>query len=110
MKTFKNFDNFFESLINSVDSGKDTYVFGYSLDDKTDYQLLNEDNIDNYYIHWCIDLKELQEKLFLIFINGDSNENIHVAFDYVHDGEVDYERLFIFETEHNSESIPCNVN
>lgn len=98
MKTFKNFDEFFRSLIESIDSGKDVYVFGYALEDNTDYQLKNENNIDNYYVHWCIDLKELQEKIFLIFIKGECNENIHVVYDFVNDGEIDYPRLFIFQT------------
>lgn len=98
METFKKFDNFFESLIKSIKSGKDVYVFGYTLDEETDYQLISENNIDNYYVHWFIDLKKLQEALFFRFIKVGGNKNIHVSFDYVHDEDVDvdYERLFIF--------------
>jgi len=99
MKTFKNFNEFFISLIESIDRGKDVYVFGYALEDDTDYQLETENNIDSYYVHRYIDIAAIQEQIDLIFIEPNENENIHAVLDYAHADEGDYKRLFIFESE-----------
>ena len=98
MKTFKTFEDFCNSVFQSVKSGKDTYVFGYTLDENSDYQLLKEEKSNDYYVNSNYDLNKLQLDLFIEFCIDDPN--IIASLDYVYDEDDDriYKRLFIFKT------------
>ena len=102
MINFKNFDQFFTHLLNTIEVGKDVYVFNYTFDTDTDYQVFEQEDYYDYYVGWFIDMNELQERLSLILIEGAGNDKMHIALDWVYDetpdGEqVTYKRLYIFE-------------
>jgi hypothetical protein len=98
MKNFKTSEDFYNSVLQSVKSGKDTYVFGYALDENSDYQLLKEEKSNDYYVNNNYDLNKLQLDVFIEFCMD--NPNIIASLDYVYDEEDDriYKRLFIFQT------------
>lgn len=78
MKSLNTFDEFLKSLIDSIDSGKDVYVFGYTLEFESDYQLLDEnEKYDEYYVIFCLDFNRLQELLTIAF-NTDEEEYVIV--------------------------------
>jgi hypothetical protein len=76
MKKIKTFDKFLENLFKSIESGKDVYVFGYTLEFDSDFQLLDEnEDYDEYYTIFCLDFNRLQE-LLTITLNCDDEDYI----------------------------------
>lgn len=98
MKNFKTSGEFYRSLCKSIKSGKDTYVFGCSANDKSDYQLEEDEKSNDYYVTDKFDLNELQLELFGEF--GINNPNIIISLDYIYCEEDDFilKRLFIFKS------------
>lgn len=102
MKHFKKFDEFFNHLIDSINDGKDVYVFGYTYDDKTDYQLINEDNSNDYYVQCYVDFHQLQETLSVYFVD---ERDLVITFDYINELDeednsiITYKRLYIFRSK-----------
>ena len=101
MKTFKTFEDFLKSLIASIDSDKDVYVFGHKVDEDSDYQLFDdEEDCDSYYVCFCLDFNRLQELLNTIFNYGEDNYIIVNDFynEEVEDGFTLVKRMHIFKT------------
>lgn len=74
MKKIKTFDKFLENLFKSIESDKDVYIFGYTLEFDSDFQLLDEDeDYDEYYTIFCLDFNRLQE-LLTVTLNADDEE------------------------------------
>ena len=101
MKHFKKFDEFFNHLIDSINEGKDVYVFGYTLNTESDYQFIEEDGSHDYYVHYFTNLNLLQESLSYKFVD---ETNLVMSLDYVHDtfedgGDFVYQRLYIFRSK-----------
>jgi len=99
--TFKSFEQFFEHLNDDIDTKKDVYIFGYKLNNKSDYQLIIEDNYIGYYISSYIDFDLLQQSLASIYSDF---EDIHIVLDYVYDDSFEdeifrYKRLSIFRSK-----------
>lgn len=99
MKNFKQFADFYDHLKESIKSGKDVYIFKYSLTTESDYQFIEtEDGTYDYNVHYFTDLNLLQESLSYKFVN---ETNLVMVLDYVHDIDEDgedftYQRLYIF--------------
>lgn len=101
MKKIKTFNDFLENLFNSIDSGKDVYVFGYTLESDSDFQLLDEnEDCDEYYTIFCLDFNKLQNLLHIV-LNCDGEDYIIVNDLYnENDGELDstlIKRMHIFK-------------
>ncbi len=101
MKHFKNFEEFFRHLIDSMSGDKDIYIFRYVLSDESDYQLVIEEKSNEYYVHWSVDFDKIQEILSVMFSD---EEDVHISLDYVpytddEDNLSTYQRLFIFRSK-----------
>ena len=101
MEHFKKFDEFFNHLIDSINDGKDVYIFRYTLNTESDYQFIEEDGSYDYYVHYFTDFNLLQESLSYMFVD---ETNLVMSLDYVHDnfedgGDFVYQRLYIFRSK-----------
>lgn len=101
MINFERLEDFIDHLIHSIKSGKDTYVFNYTLDDSADYQFIEENDIMNYYVIYPFDMYWLEKYLSHKFLIDIPIEDIHITLDFYKDDECDelIERMFIFRSK-----------
>lgn len=101
MEKFKTFNDFLTSLTASIDTDKDVYVFGYSIDDESDYQLTEENNAYCYYVNFCLDFNKLQGVLHTIFNYEEEDESYIIVNDLFNDktedGFTQVKRMHIFK-------------
>lgn len=103
METFKTLEEFLKSLRVSIESGKDVYVFGYTLDEDSDYQLCEEEKAYCYYVMQCFDFSRLQYILHVMYNYGE--DNYIIVNDFYNEEDEDGEgftmikRMHIFKTE-----------
>lgn len=103
MKTFKTFDEFLKSVIASIENDKDVYVFGYTIDEESDYQLCEEEKDDYYYVTFCLDFNKLQELLHLM--HNYVEDNYIIVNDFYNEENEDGEGFTMIKRMHIFKSI-----
>lgn len=98
MKTFRTLEEFLKSLTASIESGKDVYVFGYTIDENSDYQLYEEEKDDCYYVMKCFDFSRLQYILHTMYNYGE--DNYIIVNDFYNEDDEDGEGFTMIKRMH----------
>lgn len=93
MTPIDNYRDLLNQINDSIESGLDTYIFGYSPDYDFDHWYDDEDeDTENYYT--CCDLHRIQDILFANWI-GEKDAPVVIVFDYYKEpiGDDDWLRI-----------------
>lgn len=99
MKQIKDYYEFMDKLENSINSGRDTYVFA-NLDYEGCYfdcWLDIEGPANEFYVKSDWNMEELQYFLFVKYNKINKSNDYNICLDWIYDEEICYRRLFIFK-------------